>query len=53
MNRWVSTVCAARDAVEIDSQADCVGSQYERLSNKLEPSVSLVAMSTLRQWVGR
>jgi hypothetical protein len=41
LDRWVSTERATRDPSEIDSQADCVGSQLEQLSNKLEPPETL------------
>jgi hypothetical protein len=41
LRRWVSTSLTARGLLEIDPQADCVGSQLERLSNKLEPSMTI------------
>src|SRR5439155_4722575 len=45
--RWASTGCDPRDTPENDSQADCAGSQLERLSNKLEPSGTIPITSYL------
>src|SRR5204863_7614951 len=41
LRRWASTGPAPRGPPETDSQADCAGSQLERLSNKLEPSLTI------------
>ena len=41
LRRWASTGGPQRDSPETDSQADCAGSQLERLSNKFEPCVTI------------
>ena len=41
LRRWASAGPVPRDLPDTDSQADCAGSQLERLSNKLEPSLTI------------
>ena len=41
LRRWASTGRAKSGSPETDSQANCAGSQLERLSNKLEPCVTI------------